>query len=297
MRRALTIALVGWFAVAVIVLQSCAGPGHLGSPYRSVRPTGSARHVVSNFSGPPSSAPVAVPLSTYIDTTGYTADKAGSEALTAYLKHHRLPLVGAQVLSSLDGDRAVVLYGYEGSDFGKQDATIQTQLYLADSKVAIDNRIKVKPELLAAGSKGQTNWGNSAYGSGGPGSADQAAAGSPDSQLPGISSYLQQQNQAQQYVQQQNMGSAVSSVTPLLMLGLMALSMSSGGSSLAVGPGSFRTSPFGPYGTSPFGITGRSRFGPVPYNPYSGFPSLPVVTPYGGAASPYTAAPRAPFGP
>jgi hypothetical protein len=212
-----------------------------------VRPTGSARQAVANFSGPP--------------ITGYTADNAGSKALSAYLKRHRLPLVGAQLLNSLDGDRAVVLYGYVGSDFGKQDAAIKTQRYLADSSIAVDNRIKVKPELLASGSRRQTNGGNSAYGSGAPGYVDQAAAGSPDSQLPGISSYVRHQNQAQPYAQQQNMGSVVSTVTPLLMLGLTALSMSSGGSSFAVGPGLFGTSPFGPYGTSPFGMTDRWRFG------------------------------------
>ena len=88
------------------------------------------------------------------------------------------------------------------------------------------------------------------------------------------------------------MGSAMGSVAPLLMLGLMALSMTSGGSSFAVGPGSF-----GSFGSSPFGMMGGSPFGSAaPYNPYPGFPSPPPVTPYGGAASPYTAAPP-PFGP
>jgi hypothetical protein len=293
MRRALTITLAGWFAIAITLVQSCAAPGQTGSPYASLGPTGSAQTGASNSLGYSSNAPAAGPSSARIDTTGYTADKTKSEALSAYLKHNRLPLVGAQVLKSPEGDPAVVLYGYVGSDFGKQDAVAKARRYMADSNLPIDNRIKVEPGLLTAGNGGQTNAEKSADGGGGAGSADEAASGSPDSQLPGISSYEQQQNQAQQYAQQQNMGSAMGSVAPLLMLGLMALGMSSGGSSIAIGPGGFG----GGFGSSPFGMMGGSPFPSAPYNPYPGFPSPPPVTPYGGTASPYTAAPPAPFGP
>jgi hypothetical protein len=296
MRRALTIALAGWFAIAITLVQSCAAPGQTGSPYGSLGPSGTVQPGASNSLGYSSNAPAAVPSSAPIDTTGYTADTTKSEALSAYLKHSRLPLVGAQVLNSPEGGHAVVLYGYVGSDFGKQDAVTKARRYLADSNLPIDNRIKVEPELLTAGNGGQTNAEKSADASGGPGSADEATAGSPDSQLPGISSYEQQQSQAQQYAQQQNMGATVGGVAPLLMLGLMALGMSSGGSSFAVGPGGFGSSSFG-FGSSPFGMMGGPPFAATPYNPYPGFPSPPPVAPYGGAASPYTAAPPAPLVP
>ncbi len=280
MRRLMCIALAGWFVIAMTLAQACAGPAQTSAPYQSFPSSGTPVGTTSGGSAATSTA------STHIDTTGYSADQKSSEALSEFLKHRRLPLVGAQVLKSPAGQRVVVLYGFVGSDFGKNDAAAKTRTYLADANVPIDNRITVKPELLAGGSSGSSS------GS----SAEQTASGSPaDSQYPGVSSYEQQGSQADQYVQQQTTGSAVSTIAPLLMFGLMALSLGSGGS--------FMVSP----GASPFG---GSPFGPVPYNPYPGFPSpspysspystVPSypggVTPYGGAGSPYTTIPG-PFGP
>lgn len=297
MRRAMNMALAGWFAVTMTLAQSCAAPAQSSAPYGK---GGSSMSSLGASSSSVGSLSAAAETSTHLDTTGYTADQSRSEALTAYLKHHRLPLVGAQVLKSSAGQRAVVLYGFVGSDFGKHDAVTKTQSYLADSDVPVDNRIKVRPELLTAGASGGMSAGSSAdeTGSGsGASSADEAATGAPgDSQYPGVSSYEQQQSsQAQQYAQQQNAGSAISAVAPLLMLGLMALSMTSGGS-FAVAPG-------GSFGPSPFGSPGGSAFGAAPYNPYPGFsspsPYGSAVTPYGGAGSPYTSAPpsTSPYGP
>jgi len=291
-------ALAGWFAVTITLAQSCAAPAQTSVPYANV---GASASSLGTSSSPGGSLSGAADSSgapeTHFDTTGYTADQSSSEALSAYLKHHRLPLVGAQVLKGPAGQPAVVLYGYVGSDFGKRDAVTKTHRYLADSSVPVENRIKVEPELLSAGSAGGAPSGSSADENVGPdgSSADEAANGAPgDAQYPGVNSYEQQPNQAQQYAQQQNAGSAISNVAPLLMLGLMALSMTSGGS-FAVGPGAFGSSPFGPMG--------GSSFGGAPYNPYPGFSSPPPygssAPPYGGAGSPYTAAPPPinPYGP
>jgi hypothetical protein len=277
MRRALSIALAAWFALAMTLAQSCATPAQTSTPYNNVAPsTPPVGTTSSTGSGAPETTNSVAETSTHLDTAAYTADQARSQALSDYLKQRRLPLVGAQVLQSPSGARVVVLYGYVATDHGKQDAVTKTHQYLADSSVAVDNRIKINPELLSAGN-----------GAGGPGanSEDETAAGTTaDSQYPGASSYEQQanqaqQNQAQQYVQQQNTGAALSAMAPLLMLGMMALSMGSGGTFM-VNPGSF-----GPMGGSPFGgmggmggmgPLGGSPFGPpAPYNPYPGFPSPP----------------------
>ncbi len=122
-----------------------------------------------------------------------------------------------------------------------------------------------------------------------PGAASAGNDSSAQS-YPGPDSYTQQQNEAQQYVQQQNTGSAISSMAPLLMLGMMALSMTSGGG-FAVGPGSFGS--FGSPGLSPFGA-------PPPYNPYPGFssPSYGNAPSFGSGAAPYgSAPPYNPYGP
>ena len=78
-------------------------------------------------------------------------DRAASEALTAYLKQNRLPLVGAQVMKDRAGGRQVVLYGFAASDAGKQDAEQKTVAYLVNHLGApapsVDDRIVVKPEL------------------------------------------------------------------------------------------------------------------------------------------------------
>ncbi len=216
------------------------------------------------------SEPSTAPIARTFDPSGYQVDAAESKALSDYLTQHKLPLVGAQVMKNPDGKSGVVLYGFVGSDFGKQDAVAKAQKFLGDSSIAVNNRIKVEPQLLtsAGSSAGSTN---SAAGSASP--DEDAAAQS----YPGPDSYAQQQSEAQQYVQQQNSGAAISSMSPLLMLGMMALSMGSGGM-FSVGPGSFGA--FGSPGLSPFGA-------PMPYNPYPGFPS----------PSPYGPGPYNPYGP
>ena len=77
----------------------------------------------------------------------YAVDKAQSEALTAYLREHRLPLVGAQVLKSADGGERLLLYGFVATDRGRSDAQQKALAYLQVSGIPVDNRIAVRPEI------------------------------------------------------------------------------------------------------------------------------------------------------
>ena len=82
---------------------------------------------------------------------GGTIDSPQSQALSDYLKHHSLPLVGAQVVTSPSGGKQVILFGFVASDFGKTDAEQKARHYLKDSSLVVDNRIKISPELAGAG--------------------------------------------------------------------------------------------------------------------------------------------------
>ena len=74
-------------------------------------------------------------------------DQATSQALTAYLKEHRLPLVGAQVIKDNNGGRRLVLYGFVATDEGKIDAEQKAIGYLGTPVPTVDDRLLVKPEL------------------------------------------------------------------------------------------------------------------------------------------------------
>ena len=185
------------------LMQSCAAPPQNANPYSNFQGSTSIGETASG-GGP---AGLANPYgsgsgastntandSTPIDTTGYTPDQGESQALTQYLTQHKLPLVGAQVLQGPGGGRAVVLYGFAGSDFGRSDAAAKARRYIGDSSIAVDNRIKVRPELLSS--------------SGGyaPPSSSSPSDSQPqvdNSQYPGAQSYVDQQNQARNQYQQQ----------------------------------------------------------------------------------------------
>src|SRR5690242_13573032 len=66
----------------------------------------------SNFPAPSSAGTVA----------GGTIDSGQSQGLSDYLKHHQLPLVGAQVVSNPSAGRQVILFGFVASEYGKTDA-------------------------------------------------------------------------------------------------------------------------------------------------------------------------------
>jgi len=277
MRRIFHLVLAAWLAIAVGMAQSCTAPSQkYSSAQSSSSQVGSAGR--ATFSGNTSgSAAASLPPDsggTHIDTSGYRLDEAESKALTAYLTQHKLPLVGAQVLDGSGGQRTVVLYGFVGSDFGHSDAVTKTRRYLGDQSIAVDNRVKVRPELLTS---------NNA-----PAASPDNGEGAPDESNPGVQDYLNAQNNAQaqnnaiQQYQNQGSGSGMSSAIPLLMMGLAILSMS--GASGSVGLGS---------SGSPFGYN--------PYNPYPGYPPPYGGSPYAGSpfgSSPYGGSPygSSPFG-
>jgi len=264
MRRLTRTILAVWFAITMTLAQSCVDTSSSANSYSSggkiaLNSSGIGASGSGLSSGSGSVTPVAA---SHLDTAGYTASQAESQALTDYLKQHRLPLVGAQVLHGPNAQRAVVLYGYVGSEFGKNDATAKATKYLNDPSAQVDNRVKVRPEILAGTGSGPA-----------PGTATASSGGEPDasnadnSAYPGADSYVAQQNEAQQYAQQQQglqSGVTVSGgMVPLAMiLGMMALSAASGGSSFSMGPGSS-------------GLSGGAFGPPPPYNPYPGSASPP----------------------
>jgi hypothetical protein len=287
MRRFLQIAFGAWFAVAMSMAQGCMTPPanaytYSNPPPNNPSPSGPYATRAAGSSYPRSSGAAAYTPATdsHIDTHGYTADSAESKALTSYLTQHKLPLVGAQVLRGPDGQRAVVLYGFVGSDFGKSDAVAKTRRYLGDRSIAVENRIDVRPELLSANRPNNSS----------TGSYDNHAGASA---YPGPQAYAEQQNPpaASQYQQFQNQGGAVSSMLPLIgLLGVLGMGLVGGGSGFSFGSG--------PYVGSPFGYSPYSSFGGGAY------PGYPMATPFGASPSgvlppgvPYTTAPfGAPYG-
>jgi hypothetical protein len=83
----------------------------------------------------------------------YKVDAADSQSLTTYLRQHRLPLVGAQVLGDAAGNRRVVLYGFVATEFGKNDAARKALAYVESGARAgtpvpqVENRIEIRPEI------------------------------------------------------------------------------------------------------------------------------------------------------
>jgi hypothetical protein len=272
--------LAGWFAITMTMAQSCMVPPQSANPplTHPAPAVGSGYSSGSTSRDPadPPPAPEAASADTHIDTTGYTADDAESRALTDYLTQHRLPLVGAQVLNGPDGGRAVVLYGFVGSEFGRNDAAEKARRFTADSSITVDNRIKVRPELLASkGASAPSTAVNPDSGSA-PSGASSPDSSSPDNSYPGVDSYVQQQNNAaaaasgQYPMGQGSGGSSMAAMLPLIiMLGAMSMGMASGGGSgFSMGSG---------MGGSPFGYS--------PYGPGTGYPSTPPYGPSYGAPS------------
>ena len=264
--------------------QGCAGPAQ--NPGYSTHDANSAVTKQSQFSRANNGQ------FGFVETKNYVADTSASAALTDHLKQHRLPLVGAQVLRNPnDGSRAVMLYGFVGSDLGKSDAQRQAEDYINDASVEVDNRIRVNPELLTArGSSAATPPDASSH------PDAQANASAPA--MPGVQSYVDQQNQSaqvQQYQQQNSMGGSMSSMLPLIAL-MGLLSMSNGGGSFSTGP-PMGYSPYG-YPSSPYG------YGGSPYSPYSGYPPGMPPSSFGspgygygssGGVTPFGSLPGSPY--
>lgn len=94
----------------------------------------------------------------------YQGDAADSQSLTTYLRQHRLPLVGAQVLKGSDGSRRIVLYGFVATEFGRNDAVRKAMAYFAGQRTlggtaapSIENHIEIRPEIARMKSRAQGN--------------------------------------------------------------------------------------------------------------------------------------------
>jgi hypothetical protein len=83
----------------------------------------------------------------------YKVDATDGQSLTTYLRQHRLPLVGAQVLGDVAGNRRIVLYGFVATEFGKNDAARKALAYVERGARAgtpapqVENRIEIRPEI------------------------------------------------------------------------------------------------------------------------------------------------------
>ncbi len=225
---------------------------------------GTSNNYDSSSSMPPSSSSGTV--------AGGTIDSPQSQGLSDYLKHHSLPLVGAQVVTSPSGGKQVILFGFVASDFGKTDAEQKARHYLKDSSLVVDNRIKISPELAggsSSGSSGSTVNGVPSNAVPTNGSDPYAASGSiqdyQNNMPPDAQAYAAQGQQMQQYQQY--------SGPPPSMLGmLLPLLLGGGGSGLSIGGGS------GGYGG---GFGGFSSGYAPSYGGY-GYPSYPPPMPNSG---------------
>jgi hypothetical protein len=163
---------------------------------------------------------------------GGTIDSPQSQGLSDYLKHHSLPLVGAQVVTSSSGGKQVILFGFVASNFGKTDAEQKARHYLKDTSLVVDNRIKISPELAGAtGSSGSTVHGTpSANAMPSDGSDPYAASGSIQdyqNNMPPDAYAYQQQQQYQQY--NSPPPSMLTTILPMLLGGGMTIGGGSGG--------------------------------------------------------------------
>lgn len=91
----------------------------------------------------------------------YKVDGPDSQSLTSYLRQHRLPLVGAQVLEGGAGHRRIVLYGFVATEYGRNDAARKAISYYsergAESRApapAIENHIEIRPEIARMRTRG-----------------------------------------------------------------------------------------------------------------------------------------------
>jgi hypothetical protein len=176
------------------------------------------------------------PASSAGTVAGGTIDSPQSQGLSDYLKHHSLPLVGAQVVTSASGGKQVILFGFVASDFGKTDAEQKARHYLKDTSLVVDNRIKISPELAgSAGTSGSTvNGAPSGNTMPSDGSDPYASSGSvqdyQNNLPPDAQAYQAQGQQLQQYQQYNGAPpSMLTTIIPLLLGGGMTIGGGSGG--------------------------------------------------------------------
>ena len=246
MRRIANALAAFGLAVALAGLASCVPVQNpYGTGATKAAPLGTSSGFGSSSSLPPPSSAGTV--------AGGTIDSPQSQGLSDYLKHHSLPLVGAQVVTSPSGGKQVILFGFVASDFGKTDAEQKARHYLKDPSLVVDNRIKVSPELAGSGgSSGATvNGVPSANATASDGSDPYGASGSiqdyQNNEPPGAQAY-QAQGQYQQY-QQYNSAppSMFTTILPMLLGG--GMTVGSGGYGGGMGGFSSGYAPsYGSYG-------------------------------------------------
>jgi hypothetical protein len=254
----LAVALAGLSACEPVQNPNGTGVGNASS-------IGTSGNYDSSSMPPPSSAGT---------IAGGTIDSPQSQALSDYLKHHSLPLVGAQVVTSTSGGKQVILFGFVASDFGKTDAEQKARHYLKDKSLVVDNRIKISPELAGGhGSSGSTangvapsntmpTDGSDPYASSGSLKDYQNNSLPPDAQA-----YAAQGQQVQQYQQYNSQPpSMLTMILPMLLGGSM------GGGGMTLGGGS------GGYG----GGFGGFNSGYAPSYGGYGYPTYPPPMPNSG---------------
>jgi len=243
-------------AAALVGLSACEpvqNPNGIGGAKASS--LGTSGNYDSSSMPPPSSAGT---------VAGGTIDSPQSQALSDYLKHHSLPLVGAQVVTSPSGGKQVILFGFVASDFGKTDAEQKARHYLKDSSMVVDNRIKISPDL--AGGHGSSSGPPPSNAIPTDGSDPYAASGSlqdyQNNEPPGAQAY-QAQGMQQQY-QQYN------SAPPSMLTTIIPMLLGGGGMTFGGGSGGFGG-----------GMGGFSSGYAPSYGGY-GYPSYPPPMPNSG---------------
>ncbi len=245
-------------AVALAGLTSCAPLQN--SPTDSTANGSATLGSSSGSASTPSSAGTVI---------GGTIDSSQSQGLSDYLKHHQLPLVGGQVVTSPSGGKQAILFGFVATDYGKTDAEQKARNYLKDPAMVVDNRIKVSPEL-ANSKDGSTPNPAPSYSS--PDSTDPYATGSVQdyqNNLPPDANAYQQQGRYQQQYQQYGGGYGGGSSSGLMMM--MSLLGMFGGGGIGVGGGG------GSYGGFSSGYSPYSSYG----GGYPNYPSYPPPSAFG----------------
>jgi hypothetical protein len=268
-RIAKGLAVVG-LALALAGLSAC-------EPVQNPNGTGAGNASKVGSSNNYDSTSSTLPVSSSGTVAGGTIDSPQSQGLSDYLKHHSLPLVGAQVVTSASGGKQVILFGFVASDFGKTDAEQKARHYLKDSSLVVDNRIKISPELAggSGGSSQSTVNGVPSNAMPTDGSDPYATSGSvqdyQNNMPPDAQAYAAQGQQMQQMQQYQQYNSGAS---PSMLSMILPLLLGGGGSGLSIGGGS---GGFGGGG----GFGGFSSGYAPSYGGY-GYPTYPPPIPNSG---------------
>ncbi len=90
---------------------------------------------------------IALLAATIASGQSYHIDQSTSANLTRYLHQHRLPLVGAQVLRTDDGNPKLLLYGFVATEFGKRDAQKKATQFLGVPGIPVVNSMQVNPSI------------------------------------------------------------------------------------------------------------------------------------------------------